>query len=349
MSLEDAAASGCKSSLKYSVSLKDSAASGCNKCQQELVTGVKEGGKKHDDRCPRKRAKHADKDTRRASLEDAASTGCKKCQQELATGVKRPKEMHDNSCPRKIRQGGKTMKTAHHHQTVAILKRSHDAIDDTEKPKMKKKQSLDGSASARGGSSRILDQLPKQKAPDTMTDRTPPPEVKCKDTPKPMAPNVGRSVTPSPALFASRIQQPLPSFITDFASQSANKDEVPAPPGSKWLPCPNPWGKIGQEDGDVVIVSPFQSGDVCDVLSTFHQGPHGGLPKRFAFNPMAQNSPYLVTRKSPARGGYSVLRLKRDRAGMIPWGFTVRIHEFGGACLVDNIELLSPADNAVSS
>ena len=31
-----------------------------------------------------------------------------------------------------------------------------------------------------------------------------------------------------------------------------------------------------------------------------------------------------------------------------PWGFTVRLHEFGGACLVDSIESLSPAEAAVS-
>lgn len=32
--------------------------------------------------------------------------------------------------------------------------------------------------------------------------------------------------------------------------------------------------------------------------------------------------------------------------GLRPWGFTVRLHEFGGACLVDSIEPLSPAEAA---
>lgn len=71
------------------------------------------------------------------------------------------------------------------------------------------------------------------------------------------------------------------------------------------------------------------------------------MPKRFVANPLEEGSPYHATHRSPARGGYSVLRFTRDRMGMRPWGLTVRNHEFGGACLVDSIEPLSPAENAV--
>jgi hypothetical protein len=63
---------------------------------------------------------------------------------------------------------------------------------------------------------------------------------------------------------------------------------------------------------------------------------------------MERNSPYLDSHRSPEGGGYSVLRLTRDRAALVPWGFTVRNHEFGGACLVNSVEPLSPAENAVS-
>lgn len=157
--------------------------------------------------------------------------------------------------------------------------------------------------------------------------------------------NNKRSITPSPALVAPQL---LPPYIAEFLSEAVDDDILPTMRGSKWLPCPNPWGKVEHEEGDIVIVSPFQSESAHDLISTFHQGPAGGLPKRFAFEPMGQNSPYLKSHRSPDRGGYTVLRLTRDRAALTPWGFTVKYHEFGGACLVDTVRALSPADSAVS-
>lgn len=138
---------------------------------------------------------------------------------------------------------------------------------------------------------------------------------------------------------------PLPPWIKEFTSESLN-ETVLSPRGSKWLPCSNPWGKVGHEDNDFVILSPFQSETLHDVLRTNN---HLKMPKRFVANPLEVGSPYHATHCSPARGGYSVLRLRRDRASLRPWGFTVRLHEFGGACLVDNIEPLSPAEAAVST
>jgi len=95
-------------------------------------------------------------------------------------------------------------------------------------------------------------------------------------------------------------------------------------------------------------MSPFESESASDILSVFHQGPNRSMPKRFVANPFEEGSPYHDTHKSPSRGGYSVLRLMRDRTSLRPWGFTVRLHEFGGACLVDSIEPSSPAESAVS-
>jgi hypothetical protein len=144
--------------------------------------------------------------------------------------------------------------------------------------------------------------------------------------------------------------QNLPPFIQAFIAEAdRNRSEIPAPRGTKWLPCPNPWGKIGHEEGDFVVISPFQSESATDMIAAYHQGPNGSIPKRFVANPLEEGSPYHETHRSPARGGYSVLRLTRDRMGLRPWGFTVRLHEFGGACLVDSIEPLSPAEAAVSS
>eukprot|EP00804_Cyclotella_cryptica_P007386 CCRYP_002601-RA/>CCRYP_002601-RA protein AED:0.16 eAED:0.16 QI:1171/1/1/1/1/1/4/1309/1304 len=190
----------------------------------------------------------------------------------------------------------------------------------------------------------------QKKAPHKNTAECPPPppESHSRTTSKPTPGNISamRSVSPSPALLASRVSQSLPAFIAEFTTQAAINADLPAPRGSKWLPCPNPWGKIGHEEGDVVIISPFQSENAHDLISTFHQSQHGFPPKRFASNPFEPSSPYHVTHISPARGGYSVLRMTRDRVGLIPWGFTVRNHEFGGACLVDSIEPSSPAEGA---
>ena len=158
---------------------------------------------------------------------------------------------------------------------------------------------------------------------------------------------IARSITPSPALLTSRAPKPLPSFITDFIPQSLDNCNVPTLRGSKWLSCSNPWGKISFEENDIVIISPFQSENAHNLIATFHLGPNGSAPKRFAFKPMERNSPYLKSHRSPERGGYTVLRLTRDKSCLIPWGFTVRNHEFGGACLVDSVEPLSPAEKAV--
>jgi len=142
----------------------------------------------------------------------------------------------------------------------------------------------------------------------------------------------------------------LPAWIREFISEADQHNrDFTIPPKSKWMPCPNPWGKIGHEEDDVVIMSPFESESTSDILSVFHQGPNRSMPKRFVANPFEEGSPYHDTHTSPTRGGYSVLRLTRDRMSLRPWGFTVRLHEFGGACLVDSIEPSSPAESAVST
>jgi len=156
-----------------------------------------------------------------------------------------------------------------------------------------------------------------------------------------------RSITPSPTHQSSNPPD-FPSFVASFISKPSDMcdSEIPAPKGAKWLPCPNPWGEVGHNEGDFVVISPFQSESANTMLSAFHQGPNFELPRRFLANPLEKDSCYLSTHRSPTRGGYSVLSLKRDRMGMKPWGFTVRRHEFGGACLVQSVEPLSPAVGA---
>jgi hypothetical protein len=56
---------------------------------------------------------------------------------------------------------------------------------------------------------------------------------------------------------------------------------------------------------------------------------------------------YSKTHIHPFYGGTHTVRLIRDRMGMRSWGFTVERHDFGGACLVQSVELLSPAEAAM--
>ncbi|KAL7464470.1 hypothetical protein ACHAXS_004805 [Conticribra weissflogii] len=161
--------------------------------------------------------------------------------------------------------------------------------------------------------------------------------------------SVMRSITPSPALHYSNPPD-FPSFVASFLSKPNDtcNSEIPASKGAKWLPCPNPWGEVGHNEGDFVVISPFQTESAKIMQSAFHQGPNCELPQRFLANPLEKDSCYLSTHRYHSRGGYSVLSLKRDRMAMKPWGFTVRRHEFGGACLVQSVEPLSPAAGAVS-
>lgn len=243
-----------------------------------------------------------------ASLIQAAKSGCKKCTLEWQTDVVDPSNDHDQCCPR-----------------------NGNGVHSQKSKQNGKRSSSEANLKSAGTSSSGAIQF------------TPPPNATTSKAHTSL-----RSITPSPALQASASPPPLPSFIAEFTSQAVQSVDVPTPRGgAKWLSCPNPWGKIGHEEGDTVIISPFQSESADELLSLFHQGPTGGMPKRFVANPLEEGSPYHATHRSPARGGYSVLRFTRDRMGMRPWGLTVRNHEFGGACLVDSIEPLSPAENAV--
>lgn len=77
----------------HSVSLEDAAATGCKKCKRELATGKKDT-KSHDDSCPRKQQRRGPN----ATLKMAAASGCKKCQREFATGLT-SSFSHSKSCP----------------------------------------------------------------------------------------------------------------------------------------------------------------------------------------------------------------------------------------------------------
>ena len=279
----------------------------------------------------------------KCTLEEAAKV-CSKCRLEHE-GQRNPSISHDHGCPRKRKRGSKKAATS-----------NATAISNTqEEPRLPDPTSTSKSNRLQ------VSKTSYTKRDEPTSNRSHTSERGGQRVVEPKA----RASTAQPASFSKnrRVQAkkdqplpqpeprtpPLPGWIKEFIAEANGcRDDIPAPRGSKWIPCPNPWGKVGHEEGDIVIFSPFQSESTGDLLSLHHQGPGGTIPKRFVANPFEESSPYLETHRSPDRGGYSVLRLTRDRVGLRPWGFIVRLHEFGGACLVQDVEPLSPAEAAVS-
>ncbi len=137
----------------------------------------------------------------------------------------------------------------------------------------------------------------------------------------PVTPIVTNSITPM-----STRDQALPLFLTDD-------------PKPSWVQCPNPWGDRAHNDGDFVLMSPE-----CYQLAYETQGSN---PKRFISDPFGhRKSQYFKTHKSP-NDGYRVLKLTRDKLALRSWGFEFSYHDFGGACLVTEVEPFSPAEAAV--
>eukprot|EP00986_Skeletonema_menzelii_P006967 scaffold2632_cov124-Skeletonema_menzelii.AAC.15 len=299
----------------------------------------------------------------RSSLMEAAKSGCRKCTLEWQTNTKDPTKHHDSCCPRA--NSSRLVNTQQQLNLNASKNSSRTPLPPNSSPIVEKKKAVKVIP-------RPLPPIREARhtcAPSTMT---------MADT----STNIGQTeqsivIDVDSNLFNYALQKGfsaaflrgkteeellgllsssrdgqqsvetiLPPFIRDFIAEADRNNEIPAPRGTKWLSCPNPWGKIGHEEGDFVVISPFQSESTADMVSIFHQCSNGNIPKRFVANPLKEGSPYNDTHRSPARKGYSVLRLTRDRMGLRPWGFTVRLHEFGGACLVDSIEPLSPAEAA---
>jgi len=120
---------------------------------------------------------------------------------------------------------------------------------------------------------------------------------------------------------------------------------------SKWIPCENPWGTQGYQEGDVMLLCPKDyerhfrlygpvNGEDRFVMHPFNHD----FEWRYSLNPVCD---YSKTHVHPFYGGTHTIRLVRDRMGKRTWGFTVERHDFGGACLVSGVESLSPAEAAV--
>ena len=188
---------------------------------------------------------------------------------------------------------------------------------DLDQPPQNKKNSDRGksqstSQSEKGSSSEVADQYPAQHASVAVT-----PAAK---VPQPRIP-ITEEVPNKPV-------EKETMFLTDDRSVS------------KWVPCANPWGEMGHQEGDVVLFSP------ADYQSKYET--YGPNPERFAMDPFESKSmTYHKSHKSQENGGFHVLKLSRDRLALRSWGFTFCYHDFGGACLVKSVEPLSPANAAL--
>jgi hypothetical protein len=149
-----------------------------------------------------------------------------------------------------------------------------------------------------------------------------------------------RLVTPSaPSALSTTAQErkTKQAQSTASVSKATNVEATTGHSKPNWMPCTNPWGPSGFVEGDVVLTS--SSGGF-----SHHETMYGG--ERFVVSPFHSQSDYFTTHRMPS-DGFEVLQLTRDPLAKLPWGFTYRRHEFGGACLVSSVDPLSPAASAV--
>lgn len=134
---------------------------------------------------------------------------------------------------------------------------------------------------------------------------------------------------------APKKRAPKKNPLQNNAIHKSNANSLLKP---NWVPCENPWGPSGYQEGDVVLVD--TSGGF-----THHETIYGG--ERFTVSPFGLDYDYGNSHRTPSEG-FDVILLTRDPNAQHPWGFTYRRHEFGGACLVSSVDPLSPAASAVS-
>ena len=68
---------------------------------------------------------------------------------------------------------------------------------------------------------------------------------------------------------------------------------------------------------------------------------------RYELHAVVERSKYRRTHHTPEEG-FEALILRRNHLATLPWGFSLRRDEFGGACLVDAVDPASFAETAVS-
>jgi hypothetical protein len=146
-----------------------------------------------------------------------------------------------------------------------------------------------------------------------------------------------RQTTSAATAVSSRKTAPPTKPRQEEANNNKNNNSSIIVSKPKWIPLyDNPWGEEGYQEGDVLLFGPQRG-------IGHHEIYFPSL--RYKTNPFEANSMYNNTHCTPHEG-LSVVCLNRDPLGNIPWGFNVTRHEFDHACLVETIDVNSPASAA---
>ena len=276
---------------------------------------------------------------------------CQACQKEYETGKLVPKQSHLEKCNRYRKQLEKYRDREEDKDEQVIAKK--------EKSKRLAVEKLLSSSSEQGNSDEDMDDVsfyqPTTKkakiavlSPGIAKSKPRPNLVPVKPqtakavqsvainkTPKIAPKNGSRKVTP-PKSSTSISSAPPPTPANRRTEDGRHREAIKP----VWRNCPdeNPWGRPGYMEGDVLLYGP-QSG-IGHYESTL-------LNKRYTIEPFAPSSCYLNTHCTPQEG-YTMLALRRDPLASCPWGFQVDCDEFGHACLVQSVDPISPASEAVS-
>jgi len=288
---------------------RQGAQGGCLKCKEELRTGKKINSR-HSNTCPLSKSKDTVdiSDPRRQGAEG----GCGKCRDELRTGRKERHKHHREACPlfggRKSEQKSETRD-----------KDGEENLNGFDRKSSSVARNELASGKPASGKSTLWSRQAYSQVVAKETDENPEDESTILES---------HWVTPSP--------KPQPAEQDSSFGEQMEWDSEDDESVTLWEQCGNPWGDIGQNEDDHVLISPY--GGLDSPLKAIT----GLAVPRFNSNPFVEGSPYVQTHHLPSMG-IRVLKLTRDVIAMRPWGLTVKRHEFGGACLVSVVDPISPA------
>jgi hypothetical protein len=127
------------------------------------------------------------------------------------------------------------------------------------------------------------------------------------------------------------------SNAPDVPDNMAEFDHGGEPHEMNWDESENPWGPDAFRNDDTVVFAPGLK--ITEQEASILSG-------RFSCDPFSRYPRYKQTHRCPEEGLHTIV-LRRDLECEAPWGFSVYLHEFGSACLVEDVDPMSPADSAV--
>jgi hypothetical protein len=291
----------------------------CPGCETEYQTGRLEPAKSHCKLCLQNQKRNKEAIHRREEEEEQREVGQKK-PQSFTKGEEQRKKRHREVVVSSREDENESLA----YKSINKKKRTIDPVS---------KKSEDDAAICSGNVDTVDlaatgPRHAKKRPPSSSTSKVSAGNAKRCEGPRQVSP-------PAPAHgTATRIAPPV-VVTTMVRSQPPPRRSGTFKP--IWQPsAESPWGSSGFQDGDVLIFGPQRGAGHYETL----------LPSaRFSLNPFADGSSYRSTHQHP---GIIVLCLRRDPSAQTPWGFEVSRDEFGHACLVKDVQPLSPATEAVS-